>query len=301
MSTMLPDDAPRNGRKQSVLVITSQVIRGGIGGRAAVFALERLGNSVWFLPTILLPWHPGHGLASRLVADEKAFERLVEDLVESPWLPELGAILTGYLGHASQGVQIAQLIQAVRKLNPDLTYICDPVMGDGTADRGALYVPQETAVSIRDHLVPLANMITPNAFELSWLSGILTDSEAACAEAARSLPVDEVMVTSAPALMRNSVATMLVNEKRAIVAEHRALPSVPHGTGDLMSALAVAWRLKGAKGEMLLQQAVAGTFDVAMESAAAGSDELLLSRAQDLLVSPRSRVTVRHMLEKRRG
>ncbi len=295
---MSPETGPRHKRKPSVLVITSQVIRGGIGGRAAVFALERLGHPVWFLPTILLPWHPGHGATNRLVREEAAFERLVEDLIRAPWLPEIGAILTGYLGRASQGPVIAALIDAVRKANPDLIYLCDPVVGDDTAGEGALYVPQETAEAIRDHLVPRADVVTPNAFELAWLSGQSTASEAACVAAARSLPAARVLVTSAPALMRNSMATMRVAEGRAIVAEHRALPSAPHGTGDLFAALALSAELKGKSGEQLLQQATIGTFDIAMESVAAGSDELLLAEAQEFLARPRSRVTIRHIAGK---
>lgn len=298
---MSPEKAQRPKRKSAVLVITSQVVRGGIGGRAAVFALERLGHPVWFLPTILLPWHPGHGVASRLVTEEGAFEQLVEDLINVPWLPEIGAILTGYLGSASQGPIIAALIEAVRQANPDVIHLCDPVIGDGSAEKGSLYVPEEIAEAIRDHFVVGADVLTPNAFELAWLTGRSTDSEAACVAAARSLPVAQVLVTSAPALMRNSMATMLVTATRAIVAEHRALPSVPHGTGDLLAALALSAQLKGKSGEQLLQQATIGTFDIAMESVAAGSDELLLAEAQDFLARPRSRVTIRHIAEKHSG
>ena len=67
-------------RKKPVLVITSQVVRGGISGRGLTFALERIGHPVWFLPTILLPWHPGHGTGTRIVAPAQEFAALAEDL-----------------------------------------------------------------------------------------------------------------------------------------------------------------------------------------------------------------------------
>ena len=129
-------DAPR-----SVIVISSHVVRGAVGNRAAVFALETLGFPVWAVPTVILPWHPGHGRGTRIVPDADQFASLLGDLEKAPWLGEVAAVLSGYLGHASQVRPVASLVKAVRARNPKALYVCDPVMGD----KGGLYVAQDIA------------------------------------------------------------------------------------------------------------------------------------------------------------
>ncbi|TJU88461.1 MAG: pyridoxal kinase, partial [Mesorhizobium sp.] len=96
MSAEKPD-APR-----AVIVISSHVARGSVGNRAAVFALETLGFPVWAVPTVILPWHPGHGRATRIVPPLDQFKALMADLERAPWLGEVGAVLSGYLGEAGQ-------------------------------------------------------------------------------------------------------------------------------------------------------------------------------------------------------
>ncbi|MGO4839556.1 pyridoxal kinase, partial [Rhizobiaceae sp. 2RAB30] len=130
-------DAPR-----AVIVISSHVVRGSVGNRAAVFALETLGFPVWAVPTVILPWHPGHGRATRIVPDPEQFAALMTDLERAPWLGEVAAVLSGYLGDAGQAEAVASLVRAVKSRNPNALYVCDPVMGD----LGGLYVPEATAV-----------------------------------------------------------------------------------------------------------------------------------------------------------
>jgi len=66
--------------KKAVIVISSHVARGSVGNRAAVFALETLGFPVWAIPTVTMPWHPGHGVSTRIVADENAFGEFLTDI-----------------------------------------------------------------------------------------------------------------------------------------------------------------------------------------------------------------------------
>ena len=125
-------DSPR-----AVIVVSSHVARGSVGNRAAVFALETLGFPVWAVPTVVLPWHPGHGRATRIVPPPGEFAALMKDLERAPWLGEVAAILSGYLGDASQAAAVASLVDAVRAKNGRAVYVCDPVIGD----LGGLYVP----------------------------------------------------------------------------------------------------------------------------------------------------------------
>ncbi|WP_417687672.1 pyridoxal kinase [Roseibium sp.] len=284
--------------KPAILVITSQVVRGGISGRGLVFTLERLGFPVWFLPTVLLPWHPGHGKGTRITAPAAEFSAIADDLIGSPKLSEIGGIVTGYLGAAEQAEPIARLIKAVKKASPETLYVCDPVMGDHLdSDRSGLYVPKSTAEAIRDVLVPLADVVTPNGFELGWLTGRDVSTELKALSAARSLGAERVLVTSSPALRRNSIANLLVTPKRAIAAEHAAVQNPPHGTGDLMAGLFLARLLDGMSDEDALVRAAGSTFEMVARSVKKGADELLFAEEQVALGRPMSLVSSRRVLE----
>ena len=106
----------------AVIVISSHVVRGSVGNRAAVFALETLGHPVWALPTIVLPWHPGHGPSTRLRFSDDDFDHAIDDLIRAPWLGEVSAVLSGYFGSPRQPVAVERLVTAARQKNPDLIY-----------------------------------------------------------------------------------------------------------------------------------------------------------------------------------
>lgn len=296
---MQPPGAPEP-HKKPVLVVTSQVVRGGISGRGLTFTLERVGHPVWFLPTILLPWHPGHGKGTRIVAPQTDFDAIARDLASSPKLAEIGAVMTGYLGSPEQAGPIAALVKAVKATNPDAPYLCDPVLGDhSSASGGGLYVPRTTAEAIRDELVPLADIATPNAFELGWLTQRDVDSEIAALAAARTLGAERVLVTSSPALRRNAIANLLAAPRGAVAAEHAAIESPPHGTGDLIAGLFLSNFLAGFDDEEALKRASASVFELVARSVKKGADELLFAEEQQSVVRAMALVTSRRVLETR--
>ncbi|WP_181705015.1 pyridoxal kinase [Chthonobacter rhizosphaerae] len=272
----------------AVLVVSSHVVRGSVGARAA-FVLERLGHRVWSLPTVILPWHPGHGRAHRVPLPAADFEALGADLARAPWLGEIGAVVSGYLGDPAQADTVARLVAAVRERNPRALYVCDPILGDD----GGLYVREEVAIAQRDVLLPIADVATPNRFELSWLAGLPAETLGEVATAARGLAPPTVVVTSAPAMMRGKIATALVTATDMVVAETQRIEGAPSGTGDLFGALLVSRLLEGRPGEQALAAAAAGTVDLIARSVKAGSDELDLTVNQDSLVRPLSLVDLR--------
>ena len=284
--------------KKPVLVITSQVVRGGISGRGMLFTLERLGHPVWFLPTILLPWHPGQGPGTRIVPPMQDFASIAVDLAGSSKLGELGGIITGYLGDADQASAIAGLVKAVKAVSPEALYVCDPVMGDHfSPDRDGLYVPKATAAAIRDELVPLADVVTPNSFELGWMTDREINSEMQAVAAARSLGADRVLVTSAPALRRNAISNLLVMRRGAVAAEHAVIANPPKGTGDLMSALFLSRLLDGLPDEEALVRSAGSTFEMVARSVKKGADELLFAEEQMSLGRPMALVSSRRVME----
>lgn len=276
----------------AVIVISSHVVRGSVGNRAAVFALETLGHPVWALPTIVMPWHPGKGPSTRLRFDDLAFESAIDDLARAPWLGEVSAILTGYFGSPAQPAAAAKLVSAAKAANPNVTYICDPVMGD----LGGLYIPPETAAGIRDELIPLADIATPNRYELQWMVGSALESNQAIMEAALSLGPPRMLVTSAVPMMAGGTGNLLLSGRSAILAEHRLIDNPPNGLGDLLAAVFLARILQGLDEERALQLATASVFEVLARTTKRGGDELTLESDSGSLSTPMAMVQMRRLM-----
>jgi pyridoxine kinase len=275
----------------AIVAISSHVARGAVGNRAMVFALERLGFTVWSVPTVILPHHPGHGRAERIVLDADRFAALLETLLEDGRRTAVAGIISGYLGSALQVEAVARFVEAAKEARPDCLYLCDPVIGDA----GALYVSAPLAELVRDRLLPLADAATPNAFECVWLAGAHHVADPDLALSARILPASVVLVTSAPALLRGHIGNLLVEKDGSWLLEHPALPNVAKGTGDLLSALLLARRLQGSAWPDASRLALSSVFEIAAATFEAGADELLLGQYQDALIAPRSPVGLRRV------
>ena len=277
---------------RAVIVVSSHVARGSVGNRAAVFALESLGFPVWAVPTVILPWHPGHGRATRIVPDADQFAALMRDLEGAPWLDEVGAVLSGYLGGPDQAVAIASLVAAVKRRNPRALYVCDPVMGD----QAGLYVPEAVAQAMRDLLIPVADIATPNRFELEWLAGRPLANHSEVAQTALGLGPEKVLVTSAHAMMAGSIGNLLVTPREVLLAEHRAIPKPPNGPGDLTSALFLARSMSGQTPEKALQMTTASVFEIIARATKRGADELMLETDAQSLSHPMALVQTRRLV-----
>ncbi len=154
--------------------------------------------------------------------------------------------------------RFAQLIDALKSMNPQALYLCDPVIGDS----GGLYVPEATAAAIRAHLMPLADVITPNRFELEWLAGKILPDNPALAEAALAFGAGHALVTSAHAMMAGSTGNLLVEKTSSTLFEHRVLDGPSNGLGDLTSALFLGRLLKGETAGQAAERATASVFEM---------------------------------------
>ncbi len=277
-------------RKKAVIVISSHVARGSVGSRAAVFALETLHFPVWTVPTVQLPWHPGHGRSTQIIPEEGAFQSFLADIAEAPWISEVGAVLTGYMARRSQIDAVAELINTLKNRDPSLHYLCDPVIGD----QGELYVSPDIAGDIRDHLIPLCDTATPNRFELAWLCGEEPDGtlEATISQA-KSLGPQTMLVTSSPATSPDLTGNLLCTSKDALIAEHQTVGKPPNGPGDLTSALFLANRLAGLSDQNNLEKTTASVFEVVQHASTEGLDELALERATASITGPEVKITAK--------
>ncbi|MBX3598739.1 MAG: pyridoxal kinase PdxY [Rhizobiaceae bacterium] len=276
---------------KAVIVVSSHVVRGSVGNRAAVFALETLGNPVWAVPTVILPWHPGHGRATRIVLAAEQFAALMHDLESAPWLGEVAGVLSGYLGDVEQVTALKSLVSAVRTNNPNALYVCDPVMGD----LGGLYVKQELAERIRDELMPIADIATPNRYELAWMVGRDLPDLRVTAEAASEFAPTNLLVTSAPAMMKNFTGNLLISGANAWLAEHHIIPNPPNGLGDLTGAVFLARLLAGQAMDKALQTTTAAVFEILARTTRRGGDELQLETDAQSLSHPMAMVQMRRV------
>ncbi len=281
----------------AVIVISSHVVRGSIGNRAAVFALETLGHPVWAVPTVILPWHPGHGPAKRIVPSAEQFDDLIADLERAPWLGEITGIVSGYLGNAAQAASVARLVKTIKSKNKKVLYLCDPVIGD---EKG-LYVPEATAIGIRDELMPLADISTPNRFELAWLAGADLPDNKAIMQAALHAGPATMLVTSAHPMLAGGTGNLLINHALALLAEHRLVAGPTNGLGDLTSALFLARMLSGLELEQVLQRTTASVFEIMARSAKRGADELMLEADASSLSTPMAMVQMRRLTHPSKG
>lgn len=283
--------------RRAVIVVSSHVARGAVGNRAAVFALETLGFPVWAVPTVILPWHPGHSRATRIVPPADQFAALLADLERAPWLDEVDAVLSGYLGDPVQAEAVASLVKAVKARKPGALFVCDPVMGDA----GGLYVPEATAIALRDVLIPLADIATPNRYELEWMTGAALPDIASTIAAALDLGPSTMLVTSAPAMMASGTGNLLLDARHALLAEHRLIDRPPNGLGDLTAAVYLARVLASQPPDKALQSTTATVYEILARTARRGGDELQLETDSQSLSHPMAMVHLRHLLHPARS
>ena len=179
-----------------ILSIQSSVAYGHVGNSAAVFPLQRLGHEVWPVFTVHFSNHTGYGAwrGPLLAPDDVA--AVITGISERGVLGSCDAVLSGYQGGAGIAAVILDAVAQVKAANPAATYTCDPVMGNATS---GCFVDPAIPPVIREQVVPKADIITPNQFELGFLtdtSPITLEETLASADLAMAMGPSTVLVTS---------------------------------------------------------------------------------------------------------
>ena len=271
----------------AILSIQSSVAYGHVGNSAATFPLMRLGVEVWPVITVHFSNHTGYEswrgplLAAGDIAD------VIKGLDERGVLSRCDAVLSGYQGAAEVGAVILDAVALVKRRNPDAIYCCDPVMGD--VGRG-FYVREGIPEFMRDRVVPAAQLITPNQFELEYLTGRSAktlDDVLAAADAARALGPETVLVTSVThdLVAEDTLQMIAVTGTEAWSVTIPLLRQTFTGSGDLTAATFLAHTLTTDLPTALSRTAaiVHGVLAATVES---GQAELQLVAAQDQIANP---------------
>lgn len=234
------------------LVLSSQVAHGHVGLSAIVPTLQALGHDVIGLPTVLLSNHPGHAKVAGQPIDPTVLGQMLDALADNGRLESVDAVLTGYLPSPAHVQLAARTVNVVRRQRAGVIYFCDPVLGD---DPKGLYIDQDAAAAIRTELLPLADCLSPNRFELAWLSRHDVTSATAAVAAARSLGSGRVVATSIPS-PDDALLTLQIDCSTGTYCRVQRRQRAPHGTGDFLSALLLAGRSLGqavASVDMLIE------------------------------------------------
>ena len=271
-----------------ILSVQSSVAYGHVGNSAAVFPLQRLGHEVWPVLTVHFSNHTGYGewrgplLAPTDVAD------VIAGIGDRGVLGEADAVLSGYQGDPAVGAVILDAVERVKSENPQAVYCCDPVMGD--IGRG-MFVRPGIPEFMRDSVVPKADIITPNHFELDFLAGREThtlDEILDAVDTVRDRGPRDVLVTSVlhEDLGDERLDVVAVSDDGAWAVTTPLLPISPNGGGDITAALYLAHLLTSGSPATALAATTSSVFAVLEATLAAGTRELQIVAAQDAIADP---------------
>ncbi len=273
--------------QDGILSIQSAVAYGHVGNSAAVFPLQRLGFEVWPVSTVLFSNHPGYGAWRGFVVPADQVRDIVAGIEERGAFPSCRALLSGYLGDVGLGHVVLETLSRIRSQRPNVVYACDPVMGD--SDRG-FFVRPGIPEFFRDHALSVADIVTPNQFELAWLAGreiASLDDALAAAAAVRAMGPELVCCTSLETPDRpGELAVLGDTAAGSWVVRTPRLDVGLNGTGDAFTALLLAFHLETGRADLALEQATSAMFAVVEATRDAGDRELQLVAAQDRLRSP---------------
>ncbi|MDR3511396.1 MAG: bifunctional hydroxymethylpyrimidine kinase/phosphomethylpyrimidine kinase [Caulobacteraceae bacterium] len=273
----------------SVLILSSHVAASRVGGGAQALALARLGVEPILVPTVLFGRHPGWGPPGGGPVAAETMQAMVDAIAYQGLFAELDAVICGYFARPEQVTIAARTLDFVRAANPRARLVVDPIMGD--AGKG-LYVAQAVAEAVTEVLVPRADLVTPNAWELSRLSDLPVFDAASAVRAARALgkPVLVSSVEVGPkGASEPEIGVVYADAHEAALAAHARQAKVPNGTGDLLTLLFAAGLIDLLPPKEALACAVGAVAEAA--AAAAGEKELSVrALPTELARSPRVRV-----------
>jgi pyridoxine kinase len=260
-----------------VISIQSQVVHGHVGNSAAVYPMQAEGVCVAAVPTALLSNHPRYPTLRGRVLEPALVADLLTGVEERGLVEQASVLVTGYLGSPDNAAVIADFVGRALRRNPNLVYLCDPVIGDD----GRVYVADGILDVLRQRLLPAANLTTPNQFELELLAGTtIADAQTlrtACTALAGRRRIDVVATGCTLAdTPDGQVETILCADGQLSRFATPRLPIRPYGTGDLLTGLIAAHLARGEATEAALRLAVETIFAVLARTQEAGATEMRL-------------------------
>jgi pyridoxine kinase len=280
-----------------VLSIQSAVAYGHVGNSAAVFPLQRIGVEVLPVYTVNFSNHTGYGAWRGPMIDPNDVREVLTGIEERGVFGEIDAVLSGYQGGEGIGDVIIDAVARVKAANPNAVYACDPVMGNA---KSGCFVAPAIPVLLRERVVPVADIITPNQFELGFLTGTepaSIEETLASADLARAMGPSTVLVTSVerPDREENTVEMLVVDTAGSWLVTTPHLPFKANGSGDVTAALFTAHYVETGSAQTALERTAPSVYDLLKATLESGERELQLVEAQEFYANPRMQFTARQV------
>ncbi|MFC8733914.1 pyridoxal kinase PdxY [Luteimicrobium sp. NPDC057192] len=276
-----------------ILSIQSAVAYGHVGNSAAVFPLQRIGVEVLPVYTVNFSNHTGYGQWRGPLISPDDVREVLRGIEERGVLPQVDVVLSGYQGGEGIADVILEAVERVKAANPDAVYSCDPVMGNA---KSGCFVAPAIPVLLRDRVVPAADIITPNQFELGFLTGTEPDtleSTLASVELVRATGPRTVLVTSVerPDREDGTIEMLAVDDSGAWLVTTPYIPMKANGSGDVTAALFTAHYRRTGDLADALARTTSSVFDLLTRTHESGERELQLVESQEAYAHPRMQFT----------
>lgn len=273
----------------TVLSIQSAVAYGHVGNSAAVFPLQRMGVEVIPVYTVNFSNHTGYGAWRGPLIDPADVAEVITGVEERGAFADIDLVLSGYQGSEGIAEVVIDAVARVKAANPTAIYACDPVMGNA---KSGCFVAPAIPVLLRDRVVPVADLITPNQFELGFLTGTEPDDLASTldsVERARDMGPRTVLVTSVerPERPEGTIEMLAVTDEGAWIVQTPHIPMKANGSGDVTAALFSAQFAASGDAATALARTASSVFDLLQTTYDSGRRELQLIASQDRFANPR--------------
>ncbi|MCH6229612.1 pyridoxal kinase PdxY [Microbacterium sp. CFH 31415] len=277
-----------------ILSIQSAVAYGHVGNSAAVFPLQRIGVEVLPVYTVNFSNHTGYGAWRGPLISPDDVREVILGIEERGAFPEIDVVLSGYQGSEGIADVILDTVQRVKQANPSAVYSCDPVMGNA---KSGCFVAPAIPILLRDRVVPAADIITPNQFELGFLTDTQPDTletTLASVELIRATGPRTVLVTSVerPDAPDETIEMLAVDDSGAWIVRTPHIPMKANGSGDVTAALFTAHYRGTGDLAYALACTTSSVFDLLERTHASGQRELQLVESQEAYASPRMQFDV---------
>lgn len=277
------------------LILSSFVAASRIGGAAQQYVLAAHKIDPVLAPTVMFGRTPARGGKGEVTSPE-VFRRMLGDIEADALFGMVDLIITGHFSDPEQVEIAAGVIERIRTAERNDAWgarppvLVDPILGDAP---GGLYVSYEVADAVEKRLVPQADWITPNLWELSFLADRQIDTAAQARDAVRALGRC-ALVTSAPA-GEDEVGLLYVDKEDAVLFAHPRLETAPKGTGDLVTASFGAGLVEGKDPRDAAERAARAAAEAVALSKAWKSTELPIVAMADRIVNPTAEVRIERL------
>ena len=281
----------------NILSIQSSVAYGHVGNSAAVFPLQRIGVEVLPVYTVHFSNHTGYGSWRGPLLAPEDLREVITGIEERGALADVDVVLSGYQGGEGVADVILDAVARVKSANPNAIYACDPVMGNA---KSGCFVAPAIPVLLRERVVPAADLITPNQFELGFLTDTTPDTLESTLESvaiAQAMGPSSVLVTSVerPDREEGTIEMLAVTPEGAWIVQTPLLPFKANGSGDVTAALFTAHYRRTGDAADALARTTSSVYDLLRTTYESGQRELALVQSQEYFAHPQLQFEVRQI------